>query len=88
MVASALQADADCFENVLENNDFSDILIKVPNWSKTIARLNKKNWDESAWKLCVVFRELAMNWASELNPPHNYQLCRAVYKLAFNEWLQ
>ena len=31
MVASALQTDADCFENVLENNDFSDILTKVPN---------------------------------------------------------
>ena len=49
MVASALQVN-DCFENViikLENNDCSDILTKVHNWSKTIARLNKKNW---VWK--------------------------------------
>ena len=31
----------------LENNDCSDILNKVHNWSKTIDRLNKKNW---VWK--------------------------------------
>ena len=51
MVASALQVNADCFENIinikLENNDCSDILTKVHNWSKTIDRLNKKNW---VWK--------------------------------------
>ena len=36
----------------------------------------------------MVFKELTMNWASVFNSPHNYQLRRAVYKLAFNEWLQ
>ena len=80
MVASALQANDDCFENAiikLENNYCSDILTKVHNWSKTIiARLNKKNWVWMCMKIMCSIKgtdnELAFCGESSLYS----QLCR------------